>query len=278
MDYRMIVLDVDGTLLTNDKRISDANKRALKAAVDIGVKVVISTGRIFTSAVLYSEMLGIDTPVIASNGAYIKEKDRDEVIFAKTLGEENAKKIVRLIKSYGMYCHLFSWDTIFTEKIIHSSFNYSKWNKNVQDDKKINIRVIDNLEWDDIIHKYRDSILKAVVTDDDAEKLAALRLDISKLDVEIASAYKNSIEIMNKGVSKGSAIEMLMKYYNISREEVISMGDSENDIPMIKYAGLGIAMGNGTPDVKNASDFVTLSNEEDGVAYAIEKFILNAAL
>jgi Cof subfamily protein (haloacid dehalogenase superfamily) len=219
-------------------------------------------------------MVGIDTPIIASNGAYIREKDRDEVIYAMPLGEKNANEVVRLSGKYGLYCHLLTWDSIFTEKLVYSSINYSKWNKDLPEDRRVNINVIEKHEWNNVISNNKDDILKAIITDDDTDKVLALRQDVSKLNVEIASSYSNNFEVMNRDVSKGSAVKTLAEFYNIPTDEIICIGDNENDISMIKYAGLGIAMGNGTDEVKKAAGFVTLTNENDGVAYAVEKFIL----
>lgn len=275
MGYRMLVLDMDGTLLKNDKTVSEKNKQALKAAANKGVKVVISTGRIFTSARAYGDMVGIDTPIIASNGAYIREKDRDEVIYARLLGEENALEVTRLTHKYNLSCNLFTWDTIYCEELTFAALNYSKWNKEMPEDKQVNIKIVDKSDWGSIIRENGDSILKAVIVSDDREALAVLRKEVSKLDVEVVSSYINNIEVMNRGVSKGDAVRRLADYYGFSMDDVICMGDSENDISMIETAGLGIAMENGTEIAKRYAKFITLSNEDDGVAYAVEKFILN---
>jgi len=273
MKYRMLAMDMDGTLLTNDKKISTKTKDALKRAADMGVKLVVCTGRIFASARTYGEILGVDTPIIASNGAYIREKDRDEVIYIKPLGEENARKIVEISRGSQSF-HLFTCDTVFTEKLVYSALNYSRWNEELPEDRQVKISIIKADQWDEVIEKYKDTILKAIFYNECAEDLAALRKELSRLDVEIASAASSSFEVMHKGVSKGNAVKTLGEYLKIPREEIICIGDNENDISMIKYAGLGIAMGNATEEAKKAADFVTLSNEEDGVAYAIEKFIL----
>lgn len=276
MKYKMLVMDMDGTLLSDEKNISGKNREALEEAYKRGVKIVISTGRIFTSAVVYRDMIGLDIPIIASNGAYIREKN-DEVIYTKPLGVSNAMEIIKKVKEYKLYGHLFSWDTIFTEKLVYASFNYTKWNKGLPEDKRVKIHMIKDMEWEDIIGSNKDTVLKAVIADENLELLNSLRCELSKLDVEIARSYYNNIEIMNKGVSKGNAVDVLAQYYNISKDEVICIGDSENDISMLAYAGLGIAMENGTEDVKKAAKFITLSNQDDGVAYAIDKFLFNTS-
>lgn len=274
MKYKMLVMDMDGTLLTDDKQVSDENKEALRRASALGVKIVISTGRIFTSARAYGEMLGVDTPIIASNGAYIREKDKDEVIYAKPMGEDNIRRVVELSKKYNIYCHLFTSDTVYTEKLIYASANYHKWNKMLPQDKQVKIEIVDRDQWDLVVNEHSDELLKAVIIDEDFDKILSMRRELSSIDVEIASSFRNNFEVMNKGVSKGNAVAFLAGCCNIDRDEIICMGDNENDISMIKYAGLGIAMENGTDEAKRAAKFVTRSNNDSGVAYAIEKFIL----
>lgn len=276
MGYRMVVLDMDGTLLTDDKKISERNKEAILQASLRGVKVIISTGRIYTSAKVYSEMIGIDTPIIASNGAYIREKDRDEVIYARLLGEENAMEVIRLTRKHNIYCNLLTWDTIYAEKLSFTALNYTKWNAELPEDKRVNVHVIGNSEWEAVINENKNEILKAVIVHEVPDELADLRLEVAKLNVEIASSFSNNFEVMNKGVSKGDAVRKLAEYYGLSRDEIICIGDNENDISMIQFAGMGIAMENSLESTKNAARFVTKSNNDDGVAYAIEKFILNA--
>jgi HAD-superfamily hydrolase, subfamily IIB len=277
MKYKMIVMDMDGTLLTDDKRITERSKSVLKKAADMGVKIVISTGRIFASARFFGELLGVNAPIIASNGAYIREMDKgeDEVIYAKIMGKENIRMVLDLSHKYGLYSHFYTWNSLFSEKLIYSSVNYSKWNRLMPEDMKIKVNIIDRDKWEDVIKEYGDRILKAVMMDDDGEKIQAMRRDVSKYDVEITSSYEKNFEVMSKGVSKGAAVSTIARLYNIDKSEIICVGDSENDIPMIEYAGLGIAMKNGIDEIKDKADFITLSNEEDGVAYAIEKFVLN---
>ena len=277
MKYKMIVMDMDGTLLSSDKSISDKNRSAIEKAYNMGVKIVISTGRMFASAKVYGEMIGVDTPIIASNGAFIRDKDKDEVIFSKMLGEQNIREILRITKNYNLNCHLFTFDTVFSEKLEYTALNYNKWNKALPEDKRVKICIINASEWDAVINEYSDKLLKAVVVSDNTECIIASRQEISKLNVEIVSSWINNYEVMNKGVSKGNAVDVLAKYYNIDKSEIICMGDHENDISMIEYAGLGVAMGNATEDTKNAASFITLTNNDDGVAYVIEKFILNPA-
>lgn len=272
--YKLICLDMDGTLLNSKGKVSDRNIEAIRAASEKGVKVTICTGRIFTSAAYYADLLGVKVPVIALNGAYIKEKDRDEVIYKSILGKENCQKILSVLKKYNIYPHFNAPDIVFTEKLIYSSEGYSKMNKDLPEQWKINIKSVE--DWNKTFEEYDDYITKCIAIDDNVEKIQQAKDELLKYEeLEVVSSWYNNFEVMCKGVSKGRAVEVLAGFYNIKREEVMCIGDNENDLSMIKYAGLGVAMGNAEESVKKVAQFVTDTNNEDGVAKAIEKFILS---
>ncbi|ERI89913.1 Cof-like hydrolase [Clostridiales bacterium oral taxon 876 str. F0540] len=272
--YKLLCTDMDGTLLNSEGKISEKNLKYIKMAHDKGVKVTICTGRIYTSASYFADLIGVQVPVIAANGAYIREKDRDEVIYKSVLGYENCKKVLKVLKKYEINPHFNSPSVIFTGKISHASANYEKANKILPKDKQIDIRVVEN--WEEIFIQYEDDILKCICIDDDIKKLFKAKEELLQQEgLEVVSSNYNNFEVMCKGVSKGKAVEILAGYYNIKKEDIICIGDNENDISMIKYAGLGVAMENGESFVKNAADYITKSNNEDGVAKVIEKFIIS---
>lgn len=275
MKYKLIAMDMDGTLLNSQKQVTEYTKEVLRKAADRGVKLVVCTGRIFTSAKSYARIIGTKAPIIASNGAYIREKDREEVIYEKYINKEKLLKIIRLSREWGFYPHIYTTDTIYSEKLIHSSLNYSKWNETVPEDEKINIKIVDSLE--DIVNEKGEAFLKVVVMaqDDEIERLQQLKNYIREnIDVAVFSSYMNNFEVMDKEVSKGRALEILAGYYNLSKDEIICFGDNENDKTMFEFAGFPVAMGNAEEELKKIAAYVTVSNDEDGVAKAIEKIVL----
>lgn len=275
MKYKLIAMDMDGTLLNSQKQVTEYTKEVLRKAADRGVKLVVCTGRIFTSAKSYARIIGTKAPIIASNGAYIREKDREEVIYEKYINKEKLLKIIRLSREWGFYPHIYTTDTIYSEKLIHSSLNYSKWNETVPEDEKINIKIVDSLE--DIVNEKGEAFLKVVVMaqDDEIERLQQLKNYIKEsVDVAVFSSYMNNFEVMDKEVSKGRALEILAGYYNLSKDEIICFGDNENDKTMFEFAGFPVAMGNAEEELKKIAAYVTVSNDEDGVAKAIEKIVL----
>lgn len=273
MDYKLICIDMDGTLLNDKKIISDRNLKAIALANKKGVKIAVCTGRIFNSAEFFSELLAVNSPVIASNGAYIIEKYKDEEIYKAILGVERCKQLLSVFHQYDIYPHYYTKDIVFTEKLIHSSSFYTEVNKTLPKHKQVKIVVVE--DWDEVFHKYEKEIFKGIGVDDDLEKIQKAKASLRDTkEFEVVSSHFNNFEAMNKGVSKGNAVKILSDYYGIDRSQVICIGDSENDLSMIEFAGLGVAMGNANQDVKMMAQYVTDSNNCDGVAKAIEKFVL----
>ncbi|MDR3597764.1 Cof-type HAD-IIB family hydrolase [Clostridium sp.] len=242
MKYKLICIDMDGTLLNSKHKISDISKKTLIKAHDMGVHIVITTGRTYVDAEAYSDSMGLKSPIIAFTGAVIKEKYGENVIHKSIIDEQMCKELLEIFKKYNV------------KPIFNSLF------KVYCGDLKIKIGM-----W---YLKIRGFLNR------NKKKINYLRKELEKVEgIEITSSSKYNIEITKKGTSKGKAIEILADHYNINKEEVIAIGDSENDISAIEFAGMGIAMGNASEEVKKKSNFVTDTNDNDGVAKAIEKFI-----
>ncbi len=269
----MMCIDMDGTLLNSKHVINEENIEAIKKATEKGVLIAVCTGRLFTSAAYFADLIGVKTPVIASNGAYIRDKNTDKVIYKSLLGNDNCNKIMNILRKYNIYPHFNSYDSIFTEKIVYSSEFYSRMNETLPRYRRIKIKLVEN--WENVFKEYEGEILKCIAIDQDIDKLKLAKMEMLKEeDLEVVSSWENNFEVMQKGVSKGKAVNILAKHYSINREDIICIGDSENDLSMIKFAGLGIAMGNASDYIKKNSDYVTVTNDESGVAKAIYKFVL----
>lgn len=272
MKYKLICMDMDGTVLSDDKIVSEENLKAIKAAHDAGMKMAVCTGRLFANAKVYADMFGIKAPVIASNGAYIKDKDSDEVIYKSVLGREKAIKIFSTITKYDLSIFFNTCDAVITNKPFDERNAYMRMNEDLPKEQQVRLIYTENMM--KAIEEEGDEILKCICIENDIEKLNKARAEIEAFsEFEVVSSFKNNFEIMCKGVSKGRAVEVLTGFYNIKREEVICIGDNENDISMIEYAGLGIAMGNAEEKVKEIANYITDTNNNSGVAKAINKFI-----
>ena len=274
MKYKLICMDMDGTLLNDKKEVSERAKVAISKAHKLGVKVVIATGRIFVSAEYYGDVIGVKAPIIASNGAYVREKDSDRSIYEEGLGYENYDLVVQMLNKYNIVPHFYTEDTIYTGKLVHSSLAYKKANKTLPSNRQVKIEVVN--DWSKFFIEKQPRIIKAMAVSEDKEKIINAKNEFIKLNkFQVVSSMKNSFEVMAKSTSKGNALKKLCDFYDIDRNEIISIGDNENDISMIKFAGLGVAMGNAEEVVKNIADYITDTNEDEGVAKVIEKYIIN---
>ena len=275
MKYKLICVDMDGTLLNSKHKISEISQSTLRKARDMGIHVVISTGRTYVDAAAYSDLIGLNSPIIACTGAIIKEKHDDNVIHKSVIEEELCKHLLKIFEKHNVKPIFNSVHKIYCGDLkLKIGIEYLKirgfMNKNVKLD------YIKNEEkWVDIFKQEKDNIIKCEIINTNKEKIHNLRKELENVSgIEITSSSNHNIEITKKGASKGKAIEILANYYNIKKEEIIAIGDSDNDMSAIEFAGMGVAMGNANEKLKKKSNFVTDSNDNDGVAKVIEKLIL----
>jgi Cof subfamily protein (haloacid dehalogenase superfamily) len=276
MKYKLVCIDMDGTLLNSKHKISETSKKVLKKAYNMGVHIVISTGRIYVDAKGYSNLIGVKSPVIASNGAVIKEKDRSEVIYKSVIDKKLCFKLLDVCFKHDVVPNFSTSDKLYTGSILVSIFfEITKLKGGIN--KEVKIEYVKSFgKWNKVLEKEKDNIVKCEVMNKSKSKLRKFREELKKIkEIELASSSKHNVEITCKGVSKGRAVKVLANYYNIKREEIIAIGDSENDLSMIEFAVLGIAMGNAIDMVKEKADFITDTNDNDGVAKAVDKFVLN---
>ncbi len=270
--FKLISIDLDGTLLNSDKKISNKNKTVLKKAMDKGIKVVVSTGRIVAGGRIFANEIGTKDPLIACNGAIIKDLRTEGIIYGNYLGNPEFHKVINICRSSGIYFHAYIGDTMYTEKLDFSSLFY--WNKNQDTPEKdrVDIKLVENLN--EALEESRQQASKIVIISRDLEHVASVRRSIENIgNIGITSSYIDNFEVMNQGVDKGTALKFLAEKLGIKREEIMALGDNENDASMLEYAGIGIAMNNGLDYIKEMADHITLTNDEDGVAHAINKFV-----
>ena len=276
MKYKLVCIDIDGTLLNSRKMVTKKTKKVLKEAYDKGVHIVITTGRIFNNAAYYSDLLGVKSVVIAANGGIIREKDEDKIIYIKELEKGKCEKILELAEKYNVGAHFHTPDKVFTNNYWQNIITYAAMSFRKPENRKVKTNVIKTKdEWDKVFKEHSKDIVKCIIIEFNKKKKAKFREELSKISgLEIASSGFYNIEINKEGTSKGEAVKYLADYYGIKREEVIAVGDNENDLSMIKYAGFGVAMGNAIEEVKKEANYVTDTNNNDGVAKLVEKFIL----
>ncbi len=272
--YKLVAIDLDGTLLDSTKEISTRNKKAIASAMEKGVKIVICSGRVYSGARLYAKQIGSKDPIIACNGAVITEKVDGRVIYSNYLHTEACMKINDILHKNDLYFHVYAGDTMYTEKLGYTSLKYFEKNKSLPKEDRVEIEIVEDMA--SKLKSLSEKVLKFVAVADNREQLKIARYEIEQLqNVDVMSSNYDNFEVLQKGVSKGEALKKISEYLKVPPSEMIAIGDNENDISMFKYAGLSVAMENGEDFAKEAAQYVTASNNDDGVAEAIERFILN---
>ncbi|WMJ80579.1 sugar-phosphatase [Clostridium sp. MB40-C1] len=266
--YKLIALDMDGTLLKNDKTISEENLKAIKKAKEKGVKVVLSTGRPKKGIEKYLkelDLLSNEDYCITYNGSLVINTGTDEILYNKLLTHEDVHYLYDLSKKLDVNIHALTYDSCISPRL-------SKYTEVEVSINGINFEKIDFYNLDSSM-----SVIKVMFVDEPV-KLSEI---IDNLPEEVYEKYTvvrsapYFLEFLDKEVNKGAGVKILAESLGINQNEVICIGDAGNDIHMIKYAGLGIAMENGFPETKKSADYITHSNEENGVAHVIDKFILS---
>ena len=266
--YKLIALDMDGTLLTSEKKIAESTKIALEKAEEKGVKVVLASGRPIDGITRYLEELDLlkhDDYVLSYNGGIVQNTHTKEVVSKAVLKGSDLKLLYNISKKLNVNIHAFSArEGLITPKI-------SQYTQYEAEMNGIEITIKDFNEVDD-----DDEIIKVMMIDP-AEILDPAIEKLPKDLYEKYSVFKSAeffLEFTNKEVDKGLGLKKLGEYLGITKDEMIACGDAGNDLSMVKYAGMGVAMGNATDDVKENANYITASNDEDGIAKVIEKFIL----
>lgn len=273
MKYKLICIDMDGTLLNDNHEVSEENKIALKNAIDKGIKIAITTGRSFIAASQYAEVLGIKASIIASNGTYIREKDEDKVIYKHPFNREQFNKVCDVIEKYDIKKYFNTYNTMITNAEPPENHGYVISNKIAPDNLQVKFGI--HKDFREAYDIYIDEILKAIIITEDSELLAKIKEELQEAGgLEVVSSGWQNVEVMAEGTSKGKGVKAFGEILGIGKEEIMCIGDNENDISMLTYAGLGVAMGNATEEVKELADYITDTNNNSGVAKAINKFTL----
>jgi len=271
LDVKLMAIDMDGTLLNSRNEISQRTKETIEKASNAGVKIVLATGRLLRSAINYSEILGLRKPIIASNGAVMIDEDRNK-LYEGSINMNIVEKVMDIGEKNNIYYHFYDEDTFYSNVYIEEVIQFYE-SRDTKEENRIKFNIFE--EKQEIIENKDLNIYKFLFLDEDIYKLNLLRDELNNVDeINVCSSWNNNIEVMGREVSKGTSLKNLCKELNILPEEVITIGDNENDISMLNYAGMGVAMGNAEEEVKEIADIITLDNDEDGVAEIIDKYVL----
>ncbi len=264
MAYKLIAIDLDDTLLTDELIIPQRVKEAIKKAVDMGIYVVLCTGRIRKGTQRFYDEFGLDTLMITTGGAQIYDA-QGNAIYTRSVDPQLVRKLIDYAQENNLHVQVYlDGDLVYRERNkysdVYESFCGFK-----------GIEKSDLYEMETIITPKVLYITELELMDDLRTKAEALFPMLN-----IKRSKPTYLEFASPGVSKGDALKFVAEYYHIDSKDVIAVGDADIDLPMLEYAGLGVAVANATPDVLLAADYICRSNNEGGVADVIEKFILEA--
>jgi hypothetical protein len=282
---KLIASDMDGTLLNKDHEISEENLKALRFAQSRGVELAIATGRIYYNVDDYLKKAGLKAAIIGTNGATVHTKE-GEKIYEAPLDKETLIPLVAELERHQIYF------TVFTENGKYRHEQGANWLESDYErmKKHESAKVQAIMSWmtpkrlmTDIarhFHHYqeilelKETIYKVVAFSFDPEKLENARAALGDDErFHIVSSGKGNFEIMDCKATKGKGLETLAKHLQIPLQETVAIGDNYNDASMFQVAGIGVAMGNAEPPVKAMADYVTATNEENGVALAINRLL-----
>lgn len=269
MNYKMIVLDLDGTLTNRDKVITDHTKSVLMEAQKRGKKIVLASGRPTYGVVPLAEQLHLEQYggyILSFNGGIIMECRTHEVVFQRKLPLSSNARIIELAKWEGVDLLTYEGPAIITN---NADCPYVKMESKIN---KLRVKQVEDMT------SYVNFAVPKFLMLDDGDYLALVEGRVKAALGKNFSVYRSEpyfLEILPRGIDKAQCLAQLLDQVNIHPEEMIACGDGYNDLSMIQFAGLGVAMENAVLPVRNAADYVTYSNNDEGVAHVVEKFLLN---
>lgn len=264
MGIKLVAIDLDDTLLDGKGRISARTAELIQEVREQGILVTLATGRMYSSALFYARKLNMELPLITYHGALVKDSGSGEVLYYKPIEPEKAGRIIDFFREKGMHYNAYLDDCLYMERITPEGRDYIEL-------AGIEARVMETLAEE----VRKQGSIKLTGISYDIEKIGELERELKGRygeELTITRSKPYFLEVMHKKGNKAEALKVVAEHYRILREEVLAIGDSYNDIEMLKWAGIGVAMGNAPLEVKQVADYVTLSNEEEGVAMVLQKF------
>lgn len=261
---KMVATDIDGTILKWDFGFTPEVKDCIRKLTERGVKVVLVTGRMHKAATFLAEELGLDTPIVSYQGGMIKDNcDNGKVHYKKDLDPEHAKEIIKWAKENNIHINLYMDDVLYVEKDDETIRKYT-------DARYIEYTVC---PFESLEIKNVNKILAIKYGDADTVTEWVNYLDKTYPELYIVKSTPYFCEISNKEARKSCAVEYLCKEWGIKKDEVLTIGDQNNDIELLKAGGIKVAMGNGTPELKECADFITDTVENNGFVKAINMYM-----
>lgn len=266
MDIKLVALDMDDTLLSRGLTVSPRTAEAIRRSVAQGVTVTIATGRMYRSALPYALQLGLDVPLITYNGGLIRNCQSGETLYHQPLDEAVAHEVLALFRDKGWYIQSYVNDTLYVPERNEKARYYET------------LSGVPTVALGDDFYTMSGAPTKMLVLSD-VDQLDEITRTVRHLFADRLNVTRSKptyLEITHPKVNKGEALDFLVRRLGITREQVMAVGDSQNDLDMIQYAGWGVAVSNAADNVKAAAQAVTGHHDAEGVAEAIEQYVLGS--
>ncbi|MFD2114456.1 Cof-type HAD-IIB family hydrolase [Paenibacillus yanchengensis] len=264
--YKLVAIDVDDTLLNDELIISAANQAALQKAVEQGVTITLATGRMYASAKQIARQINLDVPIITYQGALVKTLQDEVVLYSQSVPKEAAAIIADYAAMHQLHLQFFIDDQLYgleDNEIIQQYAQIRHIPYQIETDYK------------SLVTKPLNKLL-IIDEQQDLDQIAKDLHQLTGQELNITKSKSSFLEITHPKGTKGHALQFLAEHIGCTMEETIAIGDSWNDHDMIELAGLGVAMGNATPQLKAIADYITATNNDDGVKEVIDKFVLHS--
>lgn len=271
MRWKILALDLDGTVMAEGERISPAVLESLRAAEQRGVRVVLATGRADGPARRYVAQLGLTTPIICYHGAMICDPQTGHVIHEELMPAELAARVMEWGHQRDRHLLLFADGRLWIREMRYAQEIYDRWMGLPLQERPALEQALRAGEIQRV-HKLIDLIPES---ESESQSLAPAWREAFGGALQVMRSHSRFIELTPLHASKGRALAWLAQRWGVPRAQVIAVGDAENDLSMIEWAGLGVAMGQAAAYIRAAADWVAPSVEEDGVAEVVRRFVLN---
>jgi Cof subfamily protein (haloacid dehalogenase superfamily) len=282
--YRLLVTDVDGTLLPPDRRVLPAVREALRAVRDRGVRVCLATGRMWRSVRPYVEAVGADSPVVLYNGAVVYDFHADRVLEYHTLDPDGLRAALEVLREFpDVRPHVFAQERVYVDRLDPQSRAYLERDGITAEEVGDLVEACAGGATVAKTHRGgldtvpRDPVKVLVVGD--PERLLSLEGELARRAPTVRRVFseRDFLELLPWGVSKGTALRTVCAVLGVPLHEVVAVGDNPNDLEMLQAAGLGVAVGNAHPAVREAAGYVTRAPGGEALVEVAERFLLNGS-
>lgn len=288
--YKLIAIDLDGTLLNSYGEVSKENKEAIKKAIEKGTEVVIASGRMKSAIDSIAEEIGATNYIISGNGTILYDNKNNKILYQSFLKKEKVLKIIKICEENSIFYNIYTENEIIAKNLNYNVLYYNYENSKKVEEKQIQINIVEDIY--NYVEKNDINIVKITICDEnqsifnriinkinqineinvlEVEHMSRKRIKSGTEEIDIGYYYT---EIVNKDVNKWTAIKKLIEHLGIQEKDVIAIGDNVNDKEMVENAGMGVAVGRSWLEMKKIGDMFVADNNSNGVAESIDKLVL----